>query len=111
MAKRFLPGCGSTSAAAVSLLLICSTAPSAYADKGGVPNSHAADTSAAAAAHGQGAAMAAAHAHGGQGMVVGVTPVSSGSTTYLQFTNAGSQAGTATVAIYSASSGAQLATW
>ena len=67
------------------------------ADKGGMPNAHASALTQGAAAQGAGSAGD----HGNQGeaaLISGVTPVATNTTSYLQFTNAGTQAGTATVA-------------
>ncbi len=113
--KSLLVCAGRTTAVfAASALWICSAASPAHADKGGVPNAHAASGAPGAAAAGtQGAIMSALHSQGGEraGLIIGVTPVASGATTYLQFTNAGTQAGTATVTLYAASTGTQLGTW
>ncbi len=44
-------------------------------------------------------------------LLTGATPVASGATSQLRFVSLGKSAGTATVALYDASSGKQLATW
>lgn len=74
-----------------------------HADQGGEPNIHTSS---------QAFAATAAHRDRREDqLILGITPVTPGVVSSLRITNAGTQTGTATVTIFAADTGAQIATW
>lgn len=94
---------------------VCLISSAAFADHGGGDNdsrgnsdSHISATGATARAANSDADLVA---HPRSTFIAGVGPTSSATTTLLRFTNIGTDAGSATVTLYAADTGTQLATW
>lgn len=86
----------------------------AFADKGGIPNEHASDKAKGAEASASSSGDSGAHdarIGGRQVLLSGIVPSATVTVSSLQFTNAGQTGGTATVTLYDAATGKELAAW
>ena len=86
-------------------------APAAFADKGGVPNEHAPDKARGSEASAPKPEDRDVAASGRPILLSGIVPSATATVSSLQFTNAGQSSGTATVTLYAAATGKELASW